>query len=156
LDSTFQSGSTVNKEVNINIFEILIYNLSQMEKHPHSKTVLIMLWTSQIILSVCFIWGASMKLFLSIKELSMMWPWVGEVPFAMIKGTGIIDLLAGIGIVVPSFIQKSRLVWLTAIGIIILMFSAGIFHICRGEVSQISINVFLAILATFVVWGRKK
>lgn len=155
MDSTFQSGSTVNKEVNINIFEILIYNLSQMEKQPHSKTVLIMLWTSQIILSVCFIWGGSMKLFLSIKELSMMWPWAGEVPVALVKGTGIIDVLAGIGIIVPSFIQKSRLVWLTAIGIIVLMFSAGIFHICRGEASQIGINVFLAIFAAFVVWGRK-
>ncbi|MBF4518679.1 DoxX family protein [Flavobacterium sp. ANB] len=126
-----------------------------MEKHPHSKTVLIMLWTSQIILSVCFIWGASMKLFLSIKELSMMWPWTGEVPVALVKGTGIIDLLAGIGIIIPSFIQKPKLVWLTSIGTIALMFSASIFHICRGEASQIGINVFLAILAAFVVWGEK-
>ncbi|MDR6764498.1 hypothetical protein J2Y38_004731 [Flavobacterium sp. 2755] len=126
-----------------------------MEKQPHSKTVLIMLWTSQIILSVCFIWGASMKLFLSIKELSMMWPWAGEVPVALVKGTGIIDLLAGIGIIIPSFIQKPKLVWLTSIGTIALMFSASIFHICRGEASQIGINVFLAILAAFVVWGRK-
>lgn len=155
MDSTFQSGSTVNKEVNINIFEILIYIYLKMEKQSHSKTVLIMLWTSQVILAVCFIWGASMKLFLSIKELSSMWPWVAEVPAALVKGTGIVDLLAGIGIIVPSFIQKPKLVWLTAFGTIALMFAASIFHVCRGEASHIGINVFLAILAAFVIWGRK-
>jgi len=122
----------------------------------HSKSITLMLWLVQIILSVCFIYGAAMKLFLTVEKLSAMWPWTAEVTKLLVKSTGILDLLAGIAILVPTLFRvSSKIVPLTAIGIIVLMFSASIFHICRGESSQIGINIFMAILACFVFWGRK-
>ena len=97
-----------------------------------------------------------MKLFLTVEKLSAMWPWTAEVTKLLVKSTGILDLLAGIAIIVPTLFRvSSKIVPLTAIGIIVLMFSASIFHICRGEVSQIGINIFIAVLAIFVFWGRK-
>jgi len=127
-----------------------------MKDQQHSKSVIIALWVTQIILAVCFIWGAAMKLFLPIEKLSAMWPWAGEISPVLVRTTGVLDLLAGIGIIIPTIFRiYSKIVTLTAIGIIILMFSASIFHICRGEVSQIGINIFIAVLAIFVFWGRK-
>jgi len=127
-----------------------------MKDQQHSKSVIIALWVTQIILAVCFIWGAAMKLFLPIEKLSAMWPWAGEISPVLVRTTGVLDLLAGIGIIIPTIFRiYSKIVTLTAIGIIILMFSASIFHICRGEASQIGINIFIAVLAIFVFWGRK-
>ena len=127
-----------------------------MKDQQHSKSVIIALWVTQIILAVCFIWGAAMKLFLPIEKLSAMWPWAGEICPVLVRTTGVLDLLAGIGIIIPTIFRiYSKIFTLTAIGIIILMFSASIFHICRGEASQIGINIFIAVLATFVFWGRK-
>jgi len=156
LDSTIQKGSTVNSEVNINIFGILINNYLKMKNQKHSKSIIIALWVTQIILAVCFIWGAAMKLFLPIEKLSAMWPWAGEISPLLVRATGLLDLFAGFGIIIPAIFRiYSKIVSLTAIGIILLMLSASIFHISRGEASQIGINIFIAVLAAFVFWGRK-
>jgi hypothetical protein len=127
-----------------------------MKDQPRSKSITITLWIAQIILSACFILGAAMKLFLPIEKLSAMWPWTGEIPVLLVRGTGLLDLLAGIGIILPALFKiHPKIVPLTAIGTIILMFSASVFHICRGEASDIGINIFIAVLAAFVFWGRK-
>lgn len=127
-----------------------------MKDQQHSKSTIIALWFTQIILAVCFIWGAAMKLFLPIEKLSAMWPWTGEISSVLVKATGVLDFLAGIGIIIPAIFRiYSKMISLTAIGIIILMFSASVFHICRGETSQIGINIFIAVLAAFVFLGRK-
>jgi hypothetical protein len=36
------------------------------------------------------------------------------------------------------------------------MLCAIVFHISRGEASVIGFNIFLAALAIFIAWGRKK
>jgi len=127
-----------------------------MKDQQHSKSVTIALWLAQIILAVCFICGAAMKLFLPVEKLSAMWPWTAEIPIFLVKTTGVLDLFAGIGILLPTLFQiRPKIVPLTTIGILILMISASIFHICRGEASQIGINIFIAVLAIFVFWGRK-
>jgi hypothetical protein len=47
--------------------------------------------------------------------------------------------------------------WLTvaaAIGLVLVMLSAAIFHAARREYSHIGANVALLVLATFIVLGR--
>jgi hypothetical protein len=39
---------------------------------------------------------------------------------------------------------------------IALMTAAGIFHISRGEASQIGVNIFFAVFAVFIVWCKQK
>jgi len=34
------------------------------------------------------------------------------------------------------------------------MITAALFHIIRGEAAQTGINVFFALIALFIVWGR--
>ncbi|RZJ53578.1 MAG: DoxX family protein [Flavobacterium sp.] len=128
--------------------------MSNQQQTP--KAIKIMLWSAQIILSIGFLWGSFLKLFFSVEKLAAMWPWAGQVSVLFLRFTGIIDLLGGIGILLPTvFNLKPKLVPVTAIAIIALMFCASIFHICRGEGSQIGINIFFVVLAGFVFFGRK-
>jgi uncharacterized membrane protein YphA (DoxX/SURF4 family) len=122
-----------------------------------SKTIHITLWVAQIVLASLFAWAGMTKLLQSVEELSAMWPWTGQVPVALVKLTGILDLSAAIGLIVPSLFRlKPVLTPMAAIGIIALMVCAAIFHIARGEASGIGVNIVCAAIATFIAWGRLK
>ncbi|WP_257669495.1 DoxX family protein [Parapedobacter tibetensis] len=121
-----------------------------------SKTMNIILWIAQVMLSIGFIWAASMKLFQPADKLAEMWAWTaGNV--TLVKLTGVLDLLAGIGLVFPALLHiQPKLTIYAAFGTIALMIAASIFHISRGEASQIGINIFFGIIAVFIIWGRLK
>ena len=114
----------------------------------------IALWTAQVLLATTFAWAAGMKLFQSPEKLAEMWPWTAGNP-TLVKVTAIFDLLAGLGLVLPGLLRLSNKVTvLAAFGTIALMIAAIVFHVSRGEASLIGINVFFAVLAGFVAWGR--
>ncbi len=116
-----------------------------------------LLWALQILLSGSLIWAGSMKLFQPIEALKTMWPWTGEVSTGFVKLTGIFDLLGAFGLIFPALLRfKPIFVPLSAIGIILLMIAAGIFHISRGETEQIGVNIVFAVFAGLIVWGRFK
>jgi len=123
--------------------------------YTRSKALHITLWIAQAVLAASLIWAAVMKLFQPIEVISAMWPWTYEVPVALVKFTGIIDLLGGLGLILPAMLRiKPGLTTVAACGVIVLMISASIFHISRGEASEIGVNILFAIIAAFVVWGR--
>jgi len=122
------------------------------EQKP-SKPMNIVLWIAQVLLAVTLIWSASMKLF---KPGDLPWPWIQENP-NLAKATAILDLLAGIGLVFPVLLRiQPRLTIYAAYGTIALMIGACVFHISRGEASQIGFNIFVAITSVFIAWGRHK
>ncbi|MBT33446.1 MAG: hypothetical protein CMO01_27605 [Thalassobius sp.] len=122
-----------------------------------SKVLNMLLWITQLLLASSLIWSVFTKLFTPIEELSAMWSWVAEVPISFVKFTGLVDLLGALGLTLPILLKvKPILTPLAAWGIILLMICAATFHILRGEVSEIGINIVFAILASFVVWGRMK
>lgn len=116
-----------------------------------SKTMNIILWIIQGLLAVTFIWAGSMKIF---KPEDLPFPWVKDNPNLVLL-TGIVDLLGGLGIALPAlFCMQPKLTIFAAYGIIALMTVASAFHISRGEGSDIGFNIFIALLAVFVAWGR--
>ncbi len=118
-----------------------------------SKILNIFLWVAQVILAITFIWAGAMKL---INPNELPFPWVKENE-SLVKLTGILDLLAGFGLIIPSLLQfHPRWTVFVAGGTILLMTAACIFHISRGEASQIGFNVFVALTAAFIAWGRHK
>ncbi len=122
-----------------------------------SKALHISLWAAQIVLAASLAWSGSLKLFQPVWKLSAMWPWAGEVPVALVKFTGIIDFLGAFGLILPALLRvKPRLTPTAATGVIALMLCAGIFHIVRGEASQIGVNIVFAAIAAFIAWGRLK
>lgn len=117
----------------------------------HQKTIHVLLWIAQVLLATTFIWTASMKLFMPD---NLPWPWIQEHP-GWVQATGILDLLAGSGLVLPAWLRiQPKLTVYAAYGIIILMIAASTFHILRGEAAQIGLNIFVAFTSLFIVWGR--
>lgn len=127
-----------------------------METTTSSKGLNITLWIAQALIALTLIWGAYAKLLQPIEETAKMMPWVLDNP-GLVKLTGIIDLLGGLGIILPAaFRIQPKLTVLAAYGVIALMIAASVFHISRGEASLIGMNIFFLVLAVFVAWGRTK
>jgi hypothetical protein len=121
-----------------------------------SKVKNISLWVAQIILSVLMLMGTVMK-FMPIEKISAMMPWTGQLPAIVVRLLGLIDLLGAIGLILPALLNiKPQLTVWAAIGIILLMLCAIVFHVSRGEASVIGFNILIVALALFIAWGRKK
>lgn len=113
------------------------------------------LWITQVLLGTGLIFGGAMKLFQPIEKLAALWPWAGQAPSALVRFTGTLDLLGAIGMILPSLLGvRPKLTPIAAVCIFVLMVCASIFHVVRGEASSIGVNIFFAILAVFVAWGR--
>lgn len=118
-----------------------------------SKTMHIILWIIQGLLAVTFIWAGFMKIF---KPGDLPFPWIKDNTNLVLL-TGIVDLSGGLGIILPTLFRiQPKLTIFAAYGIILLMTAASVFHISRGEAKDIGFNIFMALLAVFVAWGRKK
>ncbi|WP_206073570.1 DoxX family protein [Maribacter sp. 4G9] len=114
------------------------------------------LWVAQGLISLTLIWAGYTKLFQPIEETAKMLPWALDNP-GLLKFTGIVDLLGGIGIVLPAALKiQPKLTVFAAYGTIALMIAASVFHISRGEASLIGMNIFFLVLAWFIAWGRTK
>lgn len=128
-----------------------------MTNRKPSRLLHIALWIAQVFASLTLVWAAYMKLFQSPTELAAMWPWAGEVPPWVVHFTGVADLLAGLGLVLPMALRiKPVLTPIAATGLVILMVAAAIFHVSRGEASQIGFNVVFAAIAAWIAWGRSR
>ena len=120
-----------------------------------SKGANITAWTLQVVLSLMFIMTGAMKSFLPVEQLSASLPWVAEVPGGLVRFIGLAELLGGFGLILPSLFKiKTRLTPLAALGIVSVMVAASIFHVVRGEMGVIGMNIVLAGLAGTVAWLR--
>ena len=68
---------------------------------------------------------------------------------------GVAEILAAVGLTLPGLtrIQPQLVVW-AAVGIVIVMVSATIYHVMRGEFSSAVITLLLLAMATFVAYMR--
>jgi hypothetical protein len=115
----------------------------------------IALWSVQGLLALTFVGTGLWKLATPIPELASQMPWMGQVSPAFLQATAALDLLGGLGVLLPSLTRiKPRLAVLGALGCVGLMAGAIIFHVQRGEAANTPFNFFLAALAAFVAWGR--
>lgn len=122
-----------------------------------SKAMNISLWIAQIILAVAFGMAGVSKSFSPIPELAAQLGWPGEIPEFLVRIIGISELAAAVGLVLPSLLRiKPKLTVWAATGLVIVMTLALIFHIVRGEMFAIPINLGFGLLALFVAWGRSK
>lgn len=115
----------------------------------------IALWIVQVLLTAMFLMTGFSKAFQPLDALSQMMPWTLDVPLALIRFIGVSELLGAIGLVLPALTGiKPRLTIAAAAGIMLVMISASIFHLTRGEYGPIVFNLVLLALAAFVAYGR--
>jgi uncharacterized membrane protein YphA (DoxX/SURF4 family) len=68
---------------------------------------------------------------------------------------GVAEILAAVGLTLPGLTRiRPWLVSCAAAGLMIVMISATIFHVTRGEVSSAITTAVLLVLATFVAYMR--
>ena len=128
--------------------------MTTIQNRP-SKVLNIILWIVQLLMAATLIWAAYAKWFMPPDKLAAMWPWTSQLSLLLVKLTGVIDFLGGLGLVLPALLRiQPRLTPIAAIGLVLLMICATVFHVSRGEASSIGFNVVFALLAAFVAWGR--
>ena len=121
----------------------------------NNKILNIGLWVVQVLLAILFLMAGITKLTSPVENLP--YPWMKEVPELMVRLLGIVEILGGIGIFLPSMLRiKPQLAIFATLGMIFLMISAIIFHVMRGESAVIGFNFIVIALAGFVYWGRSK
>ena len=122
-----------------------------------SKALHITLWIAQGLLAAMFLMAGFMKLTQPLQKLAQMMPWTAQVPETLVRFIGLSELLGAVGLVLPSLLRiKPQLTPWAATGIAVIMLLATFFHISRGETSMIGVNLFIALLAAFIAWGRFK
>jgi DoxX-like family len=131
-------------------------NTSALDITPQSgKALRIGLWVAQVLTALMFAFIGFSKLTTPIPELAAMMKWPGEYSPAFVRWIGAVDLLGGIGLLLPSATRiLPRLSVLAALGCTVLQVLAIAFHVSRGEFMVLPLNAVLIALCIFVLWGR--
>ena len=112
----------------------------------------ILLWVLQIVLALAFFAHGGMLLFPPAAIVDQM---NASLPRWFQLFLGIAEILAAVGLTVPGFTRiQPWLVSGAAAGIMVVMISATVFHLMRGEVSSAATTVVLLVMATCVAYMR--
>jgi hypothetical protein len=72
-----------------------------------------------------------------------------------VRTIGVLELLAGIGLLLPGVTGVATvLVPLAAVGLVLMMVLAALTHRRRGELQMIGVNGALLLVAVIVAWAR--
>ncbi len=119
----------------------------------------IALWIVQGLLALLFLMAGLMKVSKSKEELKKrggkQMSWVDDVSDSTIRLIGILELMAGIGLILPQL--TGILPWLTplaAVGLVLTMIGAMIVNVRNNNRLVIIENIVLLLLAAFVAYGR--
>jgi uncharacterized membrane protein YphA (DoxX/SURF4 family) len=116
-----------------------------------SKKTDLLLWTIQGLLALLFVFAGGMKLVLPIAEMAAQ----SHLPGLFIRFIGVLELLGGLGVVLPGLLGLNRaLTPFAAAGLIVIMSGAtGATMTTSGPASAL-VPVAVGLLAAFVVYGR--
>src|SRR6185503_15621679 len=113
----------------------------------------IMLWVLQVLLALAFLAHGLLFLFPPAEMLELM----KFIPTAFRIFLGVAEVLAAVGLTMPGITRiQTWLIPCAAAGVMIVMISATIFHIARGEISSAITTAVLLLVATFVAYMRWK
>ena len=119
-----------------------------------SRGLRIGLWSAQIALAIVFALAGGMKVATPAAELAKMTP---GFPLAFLRFIGIAELAGAVGIILPALTRIAPVLTpLASSGFVIVMASAAVLHLVRGEFGELVVVIVLGALAYFVAWGRFK
>lgn len=114
------------------------------------------LWIIAGLLAAAFLAGGAVKLTQPREKLAASgFGFVEDLSAGTVKAIGAIELLAGVGLVLPAALDIAPvLVPMAAVGLVLLMVGAMVTHLRRHEASAVVVNLAILALAVFVAWGR--
>ena len=112
----------------------------------------IVLWTLQVLLAAAFL-AHGLLLLAPPPEIAAQMN--ASLPRWFWLFLGIAEVLAAIGLIVPGITRiMTSLVGWAAVGIMMVMISATIWHLVRSEISSAAITLLLLAMATVVAYMR--
>jgi putative oxidoreductase len=116
------------------------------------ETMNITLWILQVLLALAFLAHGLMTLVpppdIAVQMNAMLPRWFQVF-------LGVAELLAAVGLTLPGLTRVlPGLVPAAAAGVMIVMASATVLHLSRGELSAAATTFVLLLIATFVLHGR--
>jgi hypothetical protein len=112
----------------------------------------IALWVLQVLLAAAFLAHGALLLAPPPEIAAKM---LAELPRWFWVFLGVAEVLAAVGLTLPGLTRvQPWLVGWAAIGIVVVMVSATIWHVVRGEISSALITLALLAMATFVAYMR--
>ena len=114
------------------------------------------LWVVQWIFGVYFI-AVGVTHLVVPDGLPSMLDWMYELDTNIHVVVGIAEILGGVGLILPGLTGiRSELTVYAALGLMVVMVGAAIWHASRGEAQSIATNVFNALAMGYVAYGRWK
>jgi uncharacterized membrane protein YphA (DoxX/SURF4 family) len=115
----------------------------------------IAVWIVSGVLALLYIAAGSMKTFRPKEKLAGMQPWSEDFTPAQIKGIGILEILGGVGLILPVLTGVLPILTpIAAVGLVLVQAGAIVTHVRRRETQIIPANIVLLLLAAFVAVGR--
>lgn len=115
----------------------------------------IALWVVQVFLAGMFVMAGTMKATRPKEALVKSLPWVEDFSPAMVRFIGVVEVLGGIGLILPALTGIAPVLTpLAAVGFAVIMILAVIVHVRRREYGGSVFNVVLLALSLFIAWGR--
>jgi uncharacterized membrane protein YphA (DoxX/SURF4 family) len=116
------------------------------------------LWVAQALLAAFYLYAGYNKLTQPIEALGAMgMGFVLVVPELLTRFIGLAEALGAAGLILPAATRiMPRLTPLAALGLSIIQVLAIGFHISRGELMVLPMNLVLLALSLFVLWGRER
>lgn len=116
----------------------------------------IFLWILQVLFGIYFFIIGIMH-FIVPEGLPDMMSWMYDLSPGLHYVSGLAEILGGLGLILPGLFKvQTRLVPLAAAGLALVMIGAAIYHVIRGEYSNIVLNLVIAGVMAFVAYGRWK
>ncbi len=115
----------------------------------------IVLWVLQVLLALLFLMAGIMKSTQPKEKLAERMSWVNHTSPEAVKAIGVLEILGGVGLVLPAL--TGILPWLTplaATGLALTMIGAVITHVRLNETAKSVAPIVLLILSAVVAYGR--
>lgn len=115
-----------------------------------------LLWILQWIFGVYFLITGVMH-FSVPPGLPAAMAWMYDLSTGLHYFSGTAEILAGLGLILPGLMKiKTWLTPLAGAGLVLVMMGAMVYHIQRGEIVNIGMNLILAAVSAFIAYGRWK
>lgn len=118
----------------------------------------IILWILQILLGLLFLFAGGTKLVMSGETLTQQMAASNSIvlPLAFIRFIGVVELLGGLGLILPGLTKIRRsLTPLAAVGLTIVMVGAVIVTIMGPGIGPAIFPLIIAMLCALVAYGRR-
>ena len=118
----------------------------------------IVLWILQILLGLLFLFAGGTKLVMSGETLTQQMAASNSIvlPLAFIRFIGVVELLGGLGLILPGLTKIRRsFTPLAAVGLTIVMVGAVVVTIMGPGVGPAIFPLIIAILCALVAYARR-